>query len=329
MARKLIGTHNGTFHCDEALAVYLLGRTREFGDNDLVRTRDPAVLSTCDIVVDVGGVYDHAQCRYDHHQRGFSEVFSPKYTTKLSSAGLIYKHYGKEIIARELRQDDDDIQAPESATIELLYDKLYEEFIEALDAIDNGISRYPAEVEPRYKDNTNLPSRVGRLNPWWNQPDVDLDARFLQAVKMTGEEFSQRVQYYGRAWLPAYALVEEAVKTRTQADPSGQIIVLNTPCPWKDHIYAVEGKQQVSPPILYVLYPDTTNNQWRVQCVPVESGSFDSRKGLPEVWRGYRDDELSQRVGSDGCVFVHASGFIGGHRSQNGALAMARKAIEL
>lgn len=58
---------------------------------DLVRTRDPAVLDTCTIVVDVGGVYDEAKQRFDHHQRGFTEVFGHGFTTKLSSAGLVYK----------------------------------------------------------------------------------------------------------------------------------------------------------------------------------------------------------------------------------------------
>lgn len=36
-------------------------------------------------------MYDDAQKRYDHHQRGFSEVFGHGFKTKLSSAGLIYK----------------------------------------------------------------------------------------------------------------------------------------------------------------------------------------------------------------------------------------------
>ena len=33
------------------------------------RTRDPAVLNTCDIVVDVGAVFDPDKKRFDHHQR--------------------------------------------------------------------------------------------------------------------------------------------------------------------------------------------------------------------------------------------------------------------
>lgn len=58
---------------------------------ELIRTRDPTTLDTCDIVVDVGAVYDENLKRFDHHQRGFEEVFGHGFQTKLSSAGLIYK----------------------------------------------------------------------------------------------------------------------------------------------------------------------------------------------------------------------------------------------
>lgn len=33
------------------------------------RSRDKGVLSLCNIVVDVGGEYNHAAMKYDHHQR--------------------------------------------------------------------------------------------------------------------------------------------------------------------------------------------------------------------------------------------------------------------
>jgi uncharacterized UPF0160 family protein len=97
-----IGTHNGTFHCDEALGCFLLSKTEKYKDADVVRSRDPAVLANMDVVIDVGGVYEPSNNRFDHHQRGFDEAFGHGYVTKLSSAGLVYKHYGKEIIARYL-----------------------------------------------------------------------------------------------------------------------------------------------------------------------------------------------------------------------------------
>lgn len=64
-----IGTHNGTFHCDEALACFMLKQLPEYRLADIVRTRNPEELAKCDVVVDVGGVYDADKHCYDHHQR--------------------------------------------------------------------------------------------------------------------------------------------------------------------------------------------------------------------------------------------------------------------
>jgi uncharacterized UPF0160 family protein len=65
---------------------------------------------------------------------------------------------------------------------------------------------------------------------------------------------------------------------------------------------------------IYVLYPDESG-KWRIQAVPESSESFQSRKALPQEWRGLRDEALSQVTGVPGCIFVHASGFIGGQYS--------------
>ena len=53
-----IGTHSGSFHCDEALGCFLLRQTDTYKDAEIVRTRDESVLSELDIVIDVGGNYD-------------------------------------------------------------------------------------------------------------------------------------------------------------------------------------------------------------------------------------------------------------------------------
>lgn len=69
MSIPKIGTHNGTFHSDEVLACYMLKVLPEYREATVVRSRDPQVLGDCEIVVDVGAVYDHDKLRYDHHQR--------------------------------------------------------------------------------------------------------------------------------------------------------------------------------------------------------------------------------------------------------------------
>ncbi|KAG8903897.1 hypothetical protein FRB99_002597 [Tulasnella sp. 403] len=322
---KMIGTHNGTFHCDEALAVYLLRQTTTFRDADLTRTRDPKLLDTCDIVVDVGAVYAPEKLRFDHHQREFDGVFGYGFSTKLSSAGLIYKHFGKEIIASRLQV------APEDPTVETLWLKLYREFIEAIDGIDNGVQQYPSNLTPAYRSRTDLSSRVGWLNPAWNQ-SVDskiVNAQFEKASKLAGEEFIGRLDYYANAWLPARGIVKAGLENRQNVDPSGRIILFEQSAPWKEHIFDLEAELGITDEQkpFYVVYPDETAGNWRIQAVPVSPESFLSRKALPEPWRGVRDDALSQVTGVPGGIFVHASGFIGGNATQDGALRMAKLAL--
>lgn len=64
-----------------------------------------------------------------------------------------------------------------------------------------------------------------------------------------------------------------------------------------------------------------------MQAVAVSRDSFESRKPLKKEWRGVRDNELSNVAGIPDCVFVHASGFIGGNATKEGALEMARQSM--
>jgi len=91
----------------------------------------------------------------------------------------------------------------------------------------------------------------------------------------------------------------------------------------------LEKKHGIEGKILYILYPDNTPPAYRIQAMPVSSDSFQNRKALPEAWRGHRDDALSQMSGIPGCIFVHSAGFIGGNQSYEGALQMAKKALEM
>lgn len=323
---KVIGTHSGTFHCDEALAVFLLRLTDTFKDADLVRTRDPAKLEPLDIVVDVGGVYDPKKERYDHHQRGFTEVFGHGFNTKLSSAGLVYKHFGKHIIARTLNIEEND------DNVHTLWLQLYAELIESIDAIDNGVNI--ADGPLKYNQRTDLSSRVRRLNPRWNEPTTDdaYDTRFAAASQVTGEEFLQQLDYFATAWLPARDIVAAAIDERWNVDPSGEIVVFKQSAPWKDHLFAIEKTLKPPAHIFYVLYPenpDKPDTNWRIQCVPKNPDSFENRKSLPEAWRGVRDHDLEKVSGIPGTIFCHASGFIGANKTFAGAMAMARAALSI
>ncbi|KAF7894902.1 hypothetical protein EAF00_006716 [Botryotinia globosa] len=335
-----IGTHNGHFHADEALAVYMLRLLPTYQSSELIRTRDSKLLETCHTVVDVGGEYNDETKRYDHHQRTFDTTF-PNRPTKLSSAGLVYMHYGKAIIAQRLGVAED------AEEVAVIWRKIYESFIEALDAHDNGISVYDpkaisaAGLEKKFSNGGfSLGAMVSRLNPNWNDPTPSdpveaqkaEDEKFLVASTRMGEEFSRDLDYYTRSWLPARSIVQQAYAKRLQYDPKGRILVFDgQSVPWKDHLYTLEDQENSENKVLYVLYPENPrpDAKWRIQCVPNTKDSFQSRKPLPEAWRGFRDEELSEITGIPGGVFVHAAGFIGGNKTFDGASKMAATAVDL
>jgi uncharacterized UPF0160 family protein len=349
LSEPLIGTHNGFFHADEALAVYMLKRLPEYNSAGLVRTRDQSILDTCHTVVDVGGEYDASKNRYDHHQRTFNTTF-PSHATKLSSAGLVYMHFGKAIIAQHTKLPTD------HPDVELIYQKLYDDFIEAVDAHDNGISKYDdtalsqAGIEGRFKTGgVTLASLVGDLNhddplapanyvskSTPEAPQAEEDYRFGLASDLMGTAFLRKLHSAATAWLPARSTVKNAFELREKEHPSGQLMILpRAGIPWKEHLYNIEDAAGLpeNKKVLYVLYPEKEDpgSKWRIQAVSKDFSSFENRKGLPEAWRGLRDSELDNILGpdvEDGAVFIHASGFIGGHKTEAGARKMAALAVD-
>jgi len=329
---KVIGTHSGTFQADEAMGVWMLRQTSDYRNAKVVRSRDLEVLDKLDIVIDVGGVYDHSKLRYDHHQRDYNEKFTPKLKkpndercTKLSASGLVYRHYGKDVIRAyypSLSETD----------LELAYQKIYDSLLEALDAIDTGVEMVPEGVEPLYSDTTGLARRVSRFNPRWNEVNDDgetpnMDERFELASAACGDDFLSVMTNIIESDLPARAHVERAVVNRHTTDASGEIICLSSGgLPWRSHLYDLEKQLGVDPLVKFVLYTDQAG-MWRVQAVTVEGRGFENRLSLPEEWRGVRDADLTGIAGIPGCKFCHAAGFIGGNETYEGALEMARVAL--
>ena len=86
MNLKTLACHSGTFHADEVLTIALL-KTFTSTVYEIVRTRDENIITTADIVIDVGSVYNPATQRFDHHQFNLD---NPNYG--LSSAGLVWKY---------------------------------------------------------------------------------------------------------------------------------------------------------------------------------------------------------------------------------------------
>lgn len=334
---KTIGTHSGVFHADDAMGCMLLREfTGKYRGASVVRSRDSEVLNKLDIVIDVGGVYDHNTARYDHHQKGFNETFNEKSDIKLSASGLVYKHYGKEVIENAIHHLVDSGVVPATVkpkvtqeAIEEIYHDLYRTFFVTLDAIDNGIDRYPKEVKPRFEFyKTDLACRVGRLNPgWWDDPKPEtFTQNFERAMAICKEEFLDKLKGDVMGSLASRVYVEEAFTKGSHLDE--RVIVLPRSCFWKESLYKVEEQLGRVGKTLFVIYPDTSGEGFRIQTVSVTASSFEFRKGLKEEWRGLERAALAEKSGIHDIVFCHHSGFIGGARSLENCLLMARLSLE-
>ncbi|CAM9829846.1 unnamed protein product [Chrysoparadoxa australica] len=359
---KCIGTHDGCFHCDEALACGILKTLPEWADAVIVRTRNPEELAKCHAVVDVGGTYDPATLRFDHHQGTFSDTLSEEgFNTRLSSAGLVYRHYGKEFLKTVLGDAvPDELIHKASKQAErclVLYKTVYQNFMEQIDGIDNGVNVADGPLAYRVSDQ-GLSARVGQLYPRWNEDGSKpvVNERFKKGMALALSEMTKYIEGLGSSWWPARSLVEEALAESKEVDPNGEILVLKTPCPWKGHLLDIEAERGITGQAKFVLYPDSSDN-WRVQAVPVEEHGFALRLSLAKVgqlfslslaaclgmrfpsrsfhshlrqaWCGVRDEDLSKASGIPGCIFVHVNGFIGGNKTREGALEMARKSLAM
>jgi uncharacterized UPF0160 family protein len=312
----IFATHSGTFHCDEVVAISMLRML--VPHFTLIRSRSDEELRTADVVVDVGGVFDPATLRFDHHQRGFDDYFSDQYrsVTKLSSAGLVFKYFGRDLLQRCFGVQD--------SMLEKAFLRVYHNFICSVDAIDNGVDIAAA---PKYKVSTDLASRVSRKNPGWNESGSDENERFRAALDVATEEINAQIHAVVSSWLPARVLVEEAVHARLNFHPSGKVIRLKQFCPWVEHLQDIEDETD-GLHILFCVFEDQ-GGQFRVRAMPAARGSFENRLSLPENMRGLRDAELCEKAGISDLTFVHHSGFIGGTRTEAAAIALIEKTLKL
>lgn len=306
-----IVTHNGIFHCDEALACGLLKVLPQFRMVGVCRTRDKTLISKGNIVVDVGGMYDPVNNRFDHHQNGFSETF-PGRETKLSSAGLVYLHYGKEIIST-LKPS----LSPEE--VELVYNRVYRSFVEEIDGSDNGIEPFSGGKR-NYCISTSLTLRVASLRPFTDVPE-EQNNRFIEAMVLTMTEFYECLNSQVCEWLPARTTVRKAILDASKIHESGAIIRLDRFIQWKSHIKEIEEEFGIQNKLQFCLFPQ--GDIWIVQAMPSDNDADMFGIRNPLKWKGLEGDVLCSASGISNSIFVHGSGFMGSNKTYDGALNMA------
>lgn len=301
---KLI-THDKTFHYDEILATAVLQLI--YPDTEIIRTRSEDIIETGDIVYDVGRIYDPSKHRYDHHQSTFTETFSPEYNIKLSSSGLIYKHFHEKLfeIYGFTRK---------SPIFDTIVHKIYKEFFLPADAIDNGYDCIFGEIKLR-----SVADVVKNYNEFDDNNNSEAEMqRFIKALNFVSEDLKNYLRYM----LTDYVVCYEEMYNRVQ-ECEGDILYVEKSIP-TGLIYDIE--EDLKRGLKFVIIK--TDRDYRIITFPKVRGKFAIKYPLKEEWRGLSGAELDEKSGIVGCVFVHASGFTGGHKTLEGAFEMCRRSLE-
>ena len=296
---KKIVTHDGVFHADEVTACAFL---RHFGE--IVRTRDPEIVNDPDnLVLDVGGIHDPENNRFDHHQKGGAGA-RPDGVPYSSVGALLASKPHREFILRHHNISAGDMDEA--------YELLEKELIRGIDAVDNGYR--PAGLAKHPCPSMTVSRVVSTMNPGWYEPKSQSINRFYEAVLLMGSVIQNLL-----GEISARKYVREAFEENPHAT---KVKFLSRYLPWQ----TVAVREY--PELLYVVFPSASaQGRWMVQAVPKEVGKYDLRKPFPEAWWAKKPEELTQMTGIEGLTFVHANGFIASAKTFAVAMKVAALAV--
>ena len=350
---RIIATHSGSFHADDVFGVGILMGV--FPAHALIRTRDQARIDAADFAVDVGGVWDAATGRFDHHQRGFAGARPAQQvdpTTRpartdntvnqrdentvparhdntvparhdntvsgvgYASAGLVWAAHGAAYVQAWATAHG---QGLDDGSLHDVVRSIDQSLVQYLDIVDTG----QGDVAPGI---FGLSALIAQLNTHWlEEQGLDLAAkaqlleqRFREGIAIT-RKFLDHAISKKVAQIRAVDIVRQSPRLQ-----GGRVLHLQEGgMPWTQVVLAE------MPEVLFVIYPDSDGNQYQLKTVPVAAGSFETRKDLPASWAGLRDAELAAVTGVQDSVFCHLNLFIGGARSFAGAVKLAELALGL
>ncbi|MEN9614022.1 MAG: hypothetical protein RLZZ347_329 [Candidatus Parcubacteria bacterium] len=291
--KKIVAvTHDSSFHADDVCAVACLSLL--YGSRlKVFRSRDPKVIASGDIVLDVGGKNDGVK-NFDHHQEGGAG--KRENGVPYAAFGLIWKRFGVEIAGNE--------------AVAKRFDEV---FVQPTDATDNGINYCTSiisGVQP-----ISLNALVFACNPTWKDSQASHDEKFFETVDLFKKIIARKIKFLQD---------EEEAKKLVLADYASaedkRIIILSKNYP------AQAVLREFSEP-LYVVYP-RDHGRWVVKAMRVSDDNFKNRKDFPLSWAGKRDQELVRVSGVFDAVFAHNARFMAVAMSKEGAIALAKKAIE-
>lgn len=300
---KKIITHDGVFHADDVFAVAILRLIHPAVP--VVRTRDRALIQSAmgtsgTYLLDIGGACYPEMGLYDHHQpegAGFREQEGHSHEWPYATAGLIWKHFGAEVVA---------ILHP-ALTLDGVAETvrhLDEALIKYIDAVDCGV---------RLKSSgPSLSALIASFNPSWYEPQEDSFPLVIELAQVVLTNFIKR--YAGKV------LARDTVR-QSATRLNGRVLILETCLPWAEVV------SNEMPDVLFVAYPVDSmgRQQWQLRATDQALGV--PRIQFPADWAGREHRALANVTGVESAVFCHRSRHLAGATTLEDALSLALVAI--
>lgn len=309
----LVVTHGGKFHADDAWAVAVLNVL--FPECAIVRTRDPVIIESGDFAIDVGGIYDPATGRFDHHQKGFSVARASG--VPYASAGLVWKEYGARCVSA-LAAAHSNYQLSEDAAVQLAY-AIDADIVQYLDLSDVGAAK-------NAPGGYGLSAVISGFNTNWmdeqslgygEAADAFRLSQFRRAMTVLTDVMINAVKYRVGALLAL-----EQVRGSELLEDGKVLFLKNGALPWASVV------RKEMPKVLFVISHSIAEQRYMIHTVSVSTESFEARADLPMAWAGLRDADLAAVSGVPDATFCHNGRFIAAAKSFEGIRLMAKLALQ-
>lgn len=286
-------THSGTMHADEVFATAFLSLYKK--DIKLFRTSE---VNPKDFLEDVI-IYDVGRGKYDHHQEGrrVRENGIP-----YCSFGLLWDEFGHDFLKQQKVE-----------YIEEVFQGIDKDFIEGIDAIDNGI--FP-KVEAEYKIR-NLCDIIKLFNPSFGSTEEE-STQFLKAVEVATKIFEEEILYIiGK--VKAKKILEEKIQEAIEK----HYLVLEEFMPYEEVIFNLDTNKE----IYFVIYPSNRGG-YAAKTIYKSSEEKVARMQFPEEWAGREKEQLATITGINDITFCHLGRFLVCAKTKESIIKLVNITIE-
>jgi uncharacterized UPF0160 family protein len=289
----VVATHNGAFHPDDVFAVALLSILYS-GNIKVVRTRDEKIISKADFAVDIGFQHNQTQNRFDHHQEGGAG--KRESGISYSTFGILWKEYGEKVCGSKR-----------------IADILDKKLVEVIDADDCGVNLYNPIMDGLHP--FTITDVIYSMHTTWKEEYIDINKVFLEAVDFANKIISREIKSL-QDKIEAESLVEEIYKSSEDK----RIVIFNKHLPKSLLLNYQEP--------LFSVYKEKDGLRWRVTTIRKFENSFEARKNFPESWWGKSREDLVKITGISDVTFCRNGGIFAGADTKEGAIKLAKLAVE-